>query len=290
MADENDSKLLEAHAIGGDSQAIIDAAREGVEPKVLDTDAVYAMPVPLPIADLEQFRARPDAQRGNFYPSTVDSFVQYVGEQSKGEETTIWVQPDGGHIEAILNDHDSIDAGWGDHKAILDLIVSPEWRFWLAQDGELLSQQEFAQHIEEGIADMVKPDGAEMLEIAQSIEGKNDVAFKSKIDLTSGEIRVGYEERVEAQAGASGQLAVPREFTIGVAPFIGEDAFKLNARLRWRVNGGNLMLGYKLDRPDAAVREVLAGIYKRLSEGSEGFSRVFYGKPPSGSRKRVLTA
>lgn len=286
---ESESKLLEATAIGGDTQAIIDAARAGVEPKMLDPEAVYALPVPAPIVDLEQFRDRPDAQRGNFFPSTVDSFVQYVKEQETAGETTIWVQPDGGHIEAILNDHHALAPGWGDHKAILDLIVSPEWRFWLAQDGELLSQQEFAEHIEEGIADMVSPDGAQMLEIAQSIEGKNDVAFKSKIDLTSGEVRLGYEEKVEAQAGTSGQLAVPREFTIGVAPFIGEDAFKLNARLRWRVNGGKLMLGYKLDRPDAAVREVLAGIYKRLTDTTDGFSRVFYGKPPSGSRKRVLT-
>lgn len=270
-----------------DLQAVIDAARLGVEPIGIEEKELYAVPAghsKLVAESLEKYRDEPDRKRGNFWPQTVDSFIDYVGDQ-KTNTTTVWVTPNEGHIEALFNDHgvEASQPGWGDHRAILDLIESPEWEFWLRHDGELLAQVEFANHIEEGLADLLDPAGADMLEIAQKIEGTNSVAFKSKIDLTSGEVRVGYDEQIEASAEtAAGQLAIPKTFTIGIAPFVGEDAFKLTCRLRYRVQGGNLLLGYKIDRPDAAVREVLKGIHAKLTDKFEGI--VYYGTTPSGDR------
>lgn len=269
-------------------QAVIEAAREGCEPHEIDAVSTYAVPdgsggVKLAVSpSLEKYQPAPERKRGIYWPQTVDSFIDYV-EAHKGDGTTIWIEPNRGHIEAVLNDHTADGTGWGDHRAVLDLIESPEWAFWMKNDGEMLAQIAFANHIEEGLADLLEPDGAEMLEIAQRIEGTNSVAFKSKIDLTSGEVRVGYDEKVEANAeGASGQLVIPKTFAIGVAPFVGEPTFRLVARLRYRINGGNLALGYKIDRPDAAVREVLKGIHATVSEKFDGI--VYFGSTPSGER------
>ena len=81
---------------------------------------------------------------------------------------------------------------------------------------------------------------------------------------------------MQAAAGRSGQIEVPSTFVLMVAPFIGEEDVQLAARLRFRVGGGRLTLGYVLDRPHVAVRDALERITDRLSEK---FPNTYVGEP-----------
>jgi uncharacterized protein YfdQ (DUF2303 family) len=115
-----------------------------------------------------------------------------------------------------------------------------------------------------------------MLEIAQTFHAKTNVSFRSGVRLSSGTTQFLYDEEQTAKAGGKGQLEVPTEFELGIAPFEGEAAYRIKARLRWRVRDGGLVIGYKLERPHEVVRDALQAIADRLDGELEN---VYLGTP-----------
>lgn len=85
--------------------------------------------------------------------------------------------------------------------------------------------------------------------------------------MQSGETQLNYTEQQNATAGKKGQLAIPDTFHIGIRVYdnLGQP-YKLGARFRYRINGGNLALGYRLTRPkdvlQAAFDDVVAEVEK----------------------------
>jgi uncharacterized protein YfdQ (DUF2303 family) len=272
---------------GGDAATIVATAQEAVEPRELDKDKLYAVrdrEGALVTLNLERYRDEPERARGTYLPATVASFLDYVKRFAEAR-TTIWVHPTEAKVVAVLDDNgDGIEAkGWRQHVARLELIPTPEWLFWKEKDGQLMDQQTFAEHIEDGLAEVVEPTGAKMLEIAQSIQTTTGVAFHSGFDLGSGEVKFRYDEKIEAKAGEKGDLIVPQSFELGIAPYIGEDAYRIKARFRFRNRGGTLQLGYKLDQPELAERTVLEGIGERIGAELGETAPVYLGGAPQGS-------
>jgi uncharacterized protein YfdQ (DUF2303 family) len=268
----------------GDAAAVIDAARRATEPKPLDTTEYYAVPGAdgdVEVLDLERYRPAPDRARGVYRPATVQSFIAYVNAHADEEHSTVWVHPTEGRVVCVLNDHSAESAEWGDHRVELTLLVTDEWKFWLARDGQLTGQEEFAEHIEDGVRQIVEPEAATMLEIAQSIHATTKASFRSATRLADGEVQMAYDEEVEASAGRKGELSIPREFVLALPPFVGEEPYKLTARLRYRLNSGTLRIGYRLDQPDAVVRDALEHIAGTLGDQ---FKRVYMGTPSTSAR------
>lgn len=252
------------------------AALKEVEPSqnyvALDTDGHAS------ILDLEKLRERPDMVRGTYHPADVASFVKYVETHKNDAETTIWVHPTVGEIVAVIDDASAADPGWRKHRVELELKHSKEWLFWMAQDGKLMEQQAFAEHLREGLVDIAEPAGATLLEIATTFEAKTSVEFRSGVDLSSGEAKFKYDESTEAtgRTAADGEIAVPRQFILVLTPFLGEEEIQITANLRHRAQGGNLRLGYKLERPERAVEDALEKVADRLDDR---FDRVYRGTP-----------
>lgn len=267
-----------------DAAAVIAVAKEAAERKLtlqaVDPDEAY---VTLDrdgnarILDLERLRDQPDRAKGTYEPATVESFVDYVAKHQEKEHTTIWVHSTKGEVLAILDDHAAKATAWREHRAKLTLERSTEWDFWLEKDNSLMTQTDFADHLEEGLPDIVEPDGATLLEIAEKFHATTAVKFRSGVDRTSGEVKFMYDESIEASAEtANGKIAVPRSFTLMLAPFIGEEKVVVTARLRHKAQGGTLFLGYKLERPERVTEEALEGIAERLDDK---FTRVYRGTP-----------
>lgn len=269
---------------GGDAQAIIETAQAAAAPVILDPRNVYERVVPAgataEVLDLEQFLPAPRRLRGTVAAQRVQDLVRYVERHDAEEFTTIWVDAAAYRVIAVLNDHGcALDAAdWGDHRAELQLLLTDAWKHWTGKDGILMAQEDFAEHIDDGLIDIVEPDGAEMLEVAQSIQGTTTAEFKAAHRLASGAIGVQYVEQQTAAAGQRGELEIPERFVLGVAPFEGEDAYKIRARLRYRIRGGNLTIGYRLERPGDVLRDAVDGIAQRLAD-QFGINRVFVGVP-----------
>lgn len=263
----------------GDTQAIIEVAQAAAEPNELDIEATYGVIVPegsrFELVDLESQQLRPSRPRGVYRLATVDALVAYVKRLQDADETTVWVHPTEGRVEAVLNDHGQ-KPGHADHRAKLDLIGAPEWEHWLSRNGQLTDQETFAEHLEDGVAQLVEPAAADMLEIAQSFHASQAATIRHARRLDSGQVNVVYDEKIEATAGQQGELNVPTEFKLAIPPFVGEEPYEVTARLRFRLNAGNLRIGYRLDQPEAVVRDALGKIAERLGEE---FDRVYMGVP-----------
>lgn len=266
--------------LDNNAQAIINAARASSDPTYFDLDKPVGLVIPsdaqLVQPDLHAWRSQPTRTRGTYCFSTAESLIDYVSRHANGD-TTVWVDP-GGKVTALIDDSGvgMEAAAWREHRALLTLEETPEWTHWLGGDGEMMSQEKFAEHIETGLDEIIEPDGATMLELAQNFHATTGATFRSSTRLASGEQRLQYDEEVKATAGAAGDLTVPTRFLLGISPYTGEDPYKLAARLRFRVTSGRLTLGYLLDKPEAVRRDAIETIAQRLREH---FAHTYVGTP-----------
>lgn len=248
----------------------------------LDAPQYAVIPEDAKLELLDGAKFRPDYQdepqrpTGVATPGTVQAFIDYV-KRFSSDQLTIWVPVTEGKISAVFNDNDKETPGWGDFRAELTLTKTPEWTHWAGASGSYMPQEDFADHIEDGMAEIIDPPAADLLEMAQSIHATNNVNFKSQKRLASGEVQFEYTEDLDATAGKDGDLKIPSEFELAIAPFIGEDKYKVKARLRYRLNNGNLSIGYKLIRPDAVLRDA----YQRIADQFMGIERDENGDPKS---------
>lgn len=258
------------HAVpGGDAAAIIDAATRAVTVQTVNPNHPQIVVVPqgatVAALDLTAWREQPTRKTGVYQPATVDAFVAYVEQHADPDRATVWVHPTSGRVVAIIDDNAVTEPGWRQHKAVLQLETTPEWDHWAGRDGEMCGQETFAEHIEIGMTDIEEPDGADVLELAQTFYATSSSVFRQATRLQSGATQFQYDEEVKASAGVSGRMEIPQVIKLGIAPFIGEHAYAVIARLRYRLTGGHLQLGYKLDRPELVKRDAIEQIAEKLA-------------------------
>ena len=280
MSSHEENVAMDANEV----QAALDAGVALANPIPLEDDATYSVVVPKGAthelvrapAPHPDFAAAPARARGTYRPATVDALIDVVARHHDPESTTVWVHPDNGQIVAVFNDVHSGGPGWRDHRAELVLAQTVEWKHWLGKDNRLMGQIEFAEHIEDGLAEIVEPAAADMLELAQTFQAHQTASFRSAHRLQSGQVQMRYDEEIDAKAGQSGQMEIPSSFRLAVAPFLGEQPYRVEARLRFRLQAGKLSLGYKLDRPERVIRDALDKLAERLAEK---FPATFIGEP-----------
>lgn len=276
-----------ANAAGSnEAGTIVDIALAAAEPKELAAGLI-ALTVPagggVEIVDVEERLAKhmdqPSRATGVHVVATVKSFSDLVSRHEDDQgRLAIFVHPTSGAIAAVLNDHGrGQDPQWGDHRVQLRLTHTEAWERWTKLDGHLTDQEAFAEHIQDGITEIAHPSGAELLEIAQTMQGTTTAAWKAGVRLSDGAVTIGYAEEVSATAGRDQQLSIPTEFHLLLAPFIGEEPVQIAANLRWRIREGKLRLGYKLANPQLVLQTALEKIASRL--GDEFPGNVYLGEP-----------
>lgn len=268
----------------GEVQAALDAGLLLAEPELLEPGRIYSVTTPAGAtheltrapAPSPEHDADPGRARGSYHPATVEALIAVITRHHDEQATTVWVHPTAGRVTTVFNDAAPGAPAWRDHRAVLQLTKTPEWEHWAKRDGHLGSQTDFAEHVEDGLAEIVEPAAAEMLELAQTFHAHQAASFRQATRLQDGRIQVRYDETIDAKAGDSGQMDIPSTFTLAIAPFLGEAPYKVTARLRYRSSGGNLQIGYKLDRPDRVIRDALEQISQRLEAE---FPNVYVGEP-----------
>jgi uncharacterized protein YfdQ (DUF2303 family) len=269
---------METHAMTEaktDFQAALDAGRAlGLVHRATDIDRPFVtVPADYKALDLECWLPAPTRRRG--HPTFIQEggFILYVNEH-KDAGTRLYAELDPPKIVAVIDGHlpNKIDTEptapasaaprWGQHRATFAPPLDPDWLTWRKHDDKPMAQTDFAQFIEDNLPCIVKPDGAELLEVAQHLEASTNVAFKSAQRLTDGRRQFRYEETANGKVG-NGTLEVPETFTLSLRVFRAGVKISLTARLRYRVVGGALTLWYHLDRPQDALDDA----FQRLMDG-----------------------
>jgi uncharacterized protein YfdQ (DUF2303 family) len=270
-----------------DMKAVIDTAQRAVEPQIIDPGSlVFSMPPgaeQAQILDTEKFLPAPNRKRGAVELFTAQSFLDYVIDHRTAGSRIFadadWRQPS---ITAVMNGHEADGgvAGWHDHKAKLVFRPTPEWQNWTRLNNQQMTQIAFAEFIEDNLKDIHAPAGADMLEIAQTLNAKRDVTFRSGTKIANGETLIEYNEVINGTAGRGGNFKIPDHMVLGIQPFEGTDAYRVIARFRYRIDSEtkSLKVWFTLERlPDiiaAVIKDALDLIIKTAGVP------VLYGKPP----------
>jgi len=207
----------------------------------------------------------PERITGTVHVSDVPSWLAYWGKHAN-TSSEVYARRDMGQVVGVLNASGTAAPEWGDHRVVLSLERTPEWLQWRSNDGRLITQQQFAEFIEDHLAEIVEPDAATMLELAQSFEASIGGKFKSATRLASGERRLILEETIDARAGQTAELDIPSRLTLSVRPFKAGEPAEVTARFRYRIEGGSLKLGYVLDRPDDREDEAFLALTGSIAE------------------------
>lgn len=265
------------------AQAVIDAATRAALPQKLDADGRFHSIVSpdgaVKVIDLEVERDKaehahkPRRKTGEYRVHDADSFVAYLAKHADAN-TEVWADAVAAKITGVLDAHDVDQPRHEEHRVVYGVLLTEAWKKWTAFDGQLLDQEDFADLVEERAIDVVQPTGAEMLEIAQTFRATVGANVESTVSLSTGQRQFAYREEIDGKAGKTGQMEIPETFTLGLRPFEGADAFKITARLRYRLRNGQLRIGYKLERPEDVIREAFLSVVEKVQAGVADLGRI----------------
>lgn len=229
------------------------------------------------VTDLvEKAQQQPSRLRGTVHLKSVDSLLQYCADQKAQSSGYIYADPDALAITAVFNDQRA-STGWRDHTAKFKAEHTPEFARWFNHGTNEFSQTEFAEFIEDNLADIAEPAAQQLLEVATTIQATTGINFSSAKRLQDGQTQLSYTENITATAGANGALSIPKEFVLGLRIFKNGDGYRLKARLKYRLHSGGVKFRFELDRPERAVEDAFAGYVAKVRESS-GYT-VLLGAP-----------
>lgn len=260
-------------------QAIIDAARKGHDLVTLASSdsyqLIYTPTHGVQTVGIEKHNAAPARKTGTVTVFDADSFNHLLAANAIPGATTVYINPDANKpaIVAVVNGNGSAGPGWSDFRISIGFRETPQWVKWKGIDGRLLPQAEFAEFVEDNLADIATPDGATMMEIVTYLQATRSVDFRSGIKLSNGAVQLTNNESIEASVGA-GNIAVPDVFEIALSPVFGVQPFKVPARFRYRIEDRKLKLGFRLQRIEDIMQQIIKEIDGEI-DTIEGVAKVY---------------
>lgn len=243
---------------------------------------------------LEPYRTAPERRTGTAQALTLESFIALVNRHkdvgSAVFADTLSATPS---LLAIIDYHDlANDPRYGRHKIAYAFPVSPEWKAWKAANANTMTQSAFAAFIEEHVADLASPDALEtnqaeslflttiappsfVVTLSKGLAITVDARVKEFVNLSSGEVEVGFEE--VHKDGSGKKLKVPGMFVVNIPLFVGAEPSRLLARLRYRKADDKIVWWFQLYRAEEAVRQRLKD--DLLTVATETALPTFEGSP-----------
>ncbi len=216
-------------------------------------------------ANMENAALQPLRKKGIVAMGDVPSLLQYMKDQDAAALAYVYADPDARTVTAVFNDQrGTATPGWRDHRAVFKAEYTPEFTQWLLNDKKQFTQTEFAEFIEDNFADLAGDDAGLLLNVATTIAATTGINFASARRLQDGQTQLTYNETIDATAGADGQLKIPQKFKLGMRIFKNGEGYALNARLKYRLNGGSVKFFYELERPERAVEDAFTGYVNQV--------------------------
>jgi uncharacterized protein YfdQ (DUF2303 family) len=215
------------------------------------------------VKSLESFLPRPLRIKQDVILYDTDSFIGYVKEFMTGA-TLIFFDVQQETFLAAFDYHEIGKPSWNEHSAAFKPRRSVEFQTWLDSNRKQMTQVEFARFLEENLPDVVEPPSAELLQVALTFEAKKSVEFASGVRLASGQIQFQYDEVVRGTA-QKGTIETPEKFILGIPIYVNGPAYRIDVRLRWRLQEGKVVFWYEVVRPHRFVEHALKEISQRIA-------------------------
>lgn len=223
----------------------------------------------------------PTFRKGVVHLDDAASFIAYVNRHGD-PNSAIYAKMDPAKFVAVLDEHAPTAASlpepkpqWRQFRAEFTPTLSKEWLTWIGRNTRekaFKSTEELAHFIEDNVLDVVEPSGAEMMEMALNFKVKQDVRYSNVQRLSDGHIDLQYANVVEGQATTSaGVIRMPETFKLRVPVFAGvkSDTYDIDARFRYRLAQGGVVLWYELVRPHKVLEAAFENLWKAVGEGTK---------------------
>ena len=237
------------------------------------------------IEEIEHLLPAPVRKTAKITLNDAASFIDYTKKHGSLDNCTIYANTDfetqRAGLFAIINDNGSeIDASsWRDHTATYAPVKTVEWKLWHASNGKAMGQEEVATFLENNLGDIATvegmPTGTDMLKMATDFEATADKKFKSKTNIQSGGVSLVFVDQDDAATEQAMRLF--ERFSLGLRVFLNGTPYRLDARLKYRLNGGKLSFWYELIRPDRVFEDAVKDEFSAIKDKT-GFP-LLYGSP-----------
>lgn len=237
-----------------------------------DTPSIL-VPEGYEVNSLEHLQLAPTRIRQNVNLISPGSLIAYI-QRFRDERSVVFADKTKTRIVAVLDFHQSAHiANWGSHKAVYDCPFSDDWKAWAAGDNSKMNQIDFAEFLENNIKNVAPvgegyagPSGTELLEMVLAFQETRKSEFKSVKRLQDGTCQFAFSD----EKTGSGNTKMPEKISLAISPFHNGAAYQIDARIRYRLRDGQLMLWYELIEPkkvvEHAFQEIVTGMENQLGE------------------------
>jgi uncharacterized protein YfdQ (DUF2303 family) len=244
---------------------------------------------------IDEYQLAPDRVTGQ---TRMDDLASLLNECSryKNDALSVYVHAvdptRAPSIIAVFNDTVAGTPSFRDHRSTYVPQPSSEIRAWLAAGQRLISQEEFAELIEERLLDVKAPNPeernmaplleaatllklqvgnpAELLEVSRGLQVNVSSNVKGKPNLHNGAVSFAFEE------SAQPTVTVPGAFLLDVPFFEGATKVLILARLRYKVEESKIKWRVLLHDVPRVYREAVDDLCRDIREAGH---RVVLGQP-----------
>lgn len=233
------------------------------------------------LAELEDARAAaPRRRKGIAKFAELASFVAHVN-RFKDAHSAIFADIAAPSLTAVLDYHETGAAGaprWGQHRSVYSLPLSDQWKVWTGADQQKMTQDAFAQFLEDHIDDLRGPVGggmgngedkglpypADMLTMTRNLVLNTKGEYQRKFNPSTGDstLLCKYENETSS-------TKIPEAFMLGIPVFTAGVLWPIKARLRLDMTSGRPMFSYALYQPDEIKRQAFDEVRQMAAERTE---------------------
>lgn len=256
-------------------KTVVDALRLSLAPREIGpSDNCIFVPEGFTLKDAESFQPVPRRKRGTCVLQDIASLCAYITEH-KNPSSRVFVNWVTGASLCILDFH-AEDPAWMQHIATWNPEPSPAWSEWCKHNGRQMDQKTFAEFAEDHLADFENPPGGEMFDIITTLQASGRLNFRQAVRIDNSTIKLTYEETIDAKAGQKGELNVPQVFALGIELYPGMGTTTIQARLRYKIQDGQLTFTFKLQDMERITRAAVDRIVQTIK--AETGLAVFLGR------------
>lgn len=278
--------------LAGIEQRIIHISVGDQEIPVVLTPSGMSVDVMKDVLDVADERAdRPRRLRGTAAHFELASFIEHIN-RFKNADSVVFADPSAVRLQAVFDYHAPNDtasggathddlARWAKHRSSYACPLSEQWKLWTGANGREMSQEAFAQFIEDNMVDLSNPtaeDGdlfpkpAAVLEMARKLAIHTKGEFSKEINATTGEGTL-----VVKNEHTPASTKIPKGFILGIPVFEAGEPYRVEARLRFSMPNGRPSFSFSLYQADAIKRDAFNEVRELVKTGTS--LPVFAGSP-----------